>query len=336
MTIVLYHLHKKTYRNAAFIFISLSILFWGFTFYIPSDTKILSLVKAKPSVNMFMVLDNETANRLPEIQAFLNSVLYYKSCHVDFHFLLSPNMRNILQSLSLSHDADYTFNYFDIPADVEEYIGMPVGFRNKATMLKVVPELFLPDHVKDVLIIDFDALVLHDICDSFTVFQAFSETEMYGAAPEFSPWYHSYPELGFSIPVDSPYRLPQYLGINAGVVFARLDKFRAQNWTSWWKHAITLKMEEANDTSILRLGDQDVWNYMAKLYPHIVRVLPNYWNRQVDELRERGLVKTYIAHGNVMMFQSETFLSTTWCYFAQVTTYQHVDCSARLTSKFIV
>lgn len=285
---------------------------------------------------MFMVLGSESMDRFPEMRAFLNSLNYYKTCHLDFHFLAAPNIQEALRLENLTHYSDFDTHFYELPSDVEEYVGLTVGFRNKAAMLKIMPELFLPNHVDEIVIIDFDTLVLHDICEALDALRSFTQTELYGAAPEHTDWYYTQSDLGFPIPEQSPYRNEQYLGINSGVMFVKLDRLRARKWTPWWKATIKSKMVAANDSNILKLGDQDVWNYMGQVHPEIIHVLPNYWNRQVFELKGHGLIKTYIAHGNMWMFKENTFLSTVWCHFAQVESYNGVDCVSRLSSKFIV
>lgn len=135
-----------------------------------------------------MVLGRESMDRFPEVRAFLNSINHYKRCHLDFHFLAAPNIQEALWLQNLTQYSNFDVNLYEPPADVEEYLGLSVGFRNKAAMLKVMPELFLPDHVDEIVIIDFDTLVLHDICEALDALRSFNETKLYGAAAEYTDW----------------------------------------------------------------------------------------------------------------------------------------------------
>jgi hypothetical protein len=234
-----------------------------------------------------------------------------KKCSLNFHFLTEEIVKEELLAYankSLATYRDFKFHFYEIPRDVEQYTGFQIGFRSKVAMLKVMPDTFLPERVRELVIIDFDTLVLVDICDALNDFDSrFKKTTLYAGVPEHGNWYNvNNPDMGLRIPSDSPHKVKDYLGINSGVLFVRVDRLRQFNWRQKWHSAISKKMTNVGNDNFLSLGDQNVFNYMGNVFDDIVAILPNYWNRQNTEIKDDNLSgKQYIAHGNGYLFRQD-------------------------------
>ena len=114
-------------------------------------------------------------------------------------------------------------------------------------MLKLVPERLLPDDVERVIMLDFDTMVVRDICEMWREVWSEVETQanennvvpFFGFTPEMGPYYDHPIGHVLSFQTDEWNLAPGiYYGINSGVIIADLKAARSEGWSMMWMRQV--------------------------------------------------------------------------------------------------
>ncbi len=203
---------------------------------------------------------------------------------------------------------------------------------------KVSPDRLFPD-VRGILLLDFDTLVLSDMCTvAHGVFAKMSaQHTLLAMAAEMHPTYVPNAEYQYLT-----YYLPPHLkwaddweGVNAGVIFADLAAMRAYGWTDRWQAAIELP-QFADKPNLLLWPEQNIINLMARTYPAIMLPLPSGFNFQLLSWEAQGwarpeglrhlflehVAEVHILHGQSRAWHGDREINeigASWWLFANQT-----------------
>jgi hypothetical protein len=227
-----------------------------------------------PLVHLYMV-GNIDAHRFGEVSDTLDSLRFFKSeCRVLINFVHESNeTRTFLDEyFENATDSSMSIRYFKDPPS---RLVVPNGFRNVLSIVKVFPDIILPNSVDKAIFIDFDMIFVHDICEYFFEFKKFANNEVIGLSPEYTKWYTGRDSSIYTIPLEMKENFvpPSFRGINGGLLLFDLQAMREFQWT--------YKIFKLLDTGpVLTLSDQDVFNLMGGLFPNIIHYNPVKMNYQ--------------------------------------------------------
>lgn len=303
--------------------------------------------------------------RYIEALTSLASLLYYRTCPITLHLLLYRRDVPEFVSFQERHRASSAWFATDMaenahrplcgapaqpPPVVFNYIlldNKPIAdmlfgelpyeeCRQKDAVHKLIMEKLLPNTVDRVLVLDFDTLVVRDICllwrEAFEELSGGSDdasTPFMALAPEMAPYY-SKVEVGrlLRFPSEDKSWLPDvFTGLNSGVIFMNLRAMRDEHWDDMWSSTIRAWYREYHWVHpsprwfMFALGDQNVFNYVLRQHPDRARTLSNAFNFQlytVFILQEYNLPQLLcphvgdigIFHGNGYVFLKEHALKT--------------------------
>jgi hypothetical protein len=220
---------------------------------------------------------------IEQAAAALNSLLYFRSCPIHAFMVTDAAAAAALRHHAPWNGADahphFTWSLVQLPAnphDVTDGVSSP--FRGHA-LLKCAMDRLLPANVDRVVVTDLDVLWTGDVCDMHDEMDVWHPSAFVGLSPE-DTYYYVVPErvgTGFPIPDTSPYKLHRMDGVNSGVIAYKLARARQAGFTSAWAaHVARL------GPGALGLGDQDVFNRYLTERPHLLHILPNQWNHQLN------------------------------------------------------
>ena len=206
-------------------------------------------------------------------------------------------------------------------------------FRQMDSVYKLVLERLLPaESVDRVLSLDVDTLMIRDVCEVWQEGWAQMDSAPHA---EIKPFVGLTPDMGvyfrtdeagreFAFPTQTHSLAPDvYSGVNGGVIFADLAVMRKDNWSRLWITEIQSWLSAHSDAVpspqwlLFSNADSNVFNYVLKLHPERVRLLPNDYNFQLYTIgfraKPKGLFKRVVCaradtlailHGNSMLFVS--------------------------------
>lgn len=232
-------------------------------------------------------------HRLDELYVSLNSLLYFASCHVKFHFIVKNDLtKDLVNSLFVGNSLNGSSRlfYLDPPFQMEN------GFRSPFAVTKLFVDSILPISIKNVILLDFDTLLAEDVFLLFKQFDKFPEQAMIGASVEQCDYYNTVGTMyGFPIPNDFKVRSlrsfgSDWSGLNSAVQFLSLDKMRRYNWTQK-----VMDLIGKFGINAFPLVDQDILNFLGKSDEEIIYLLPLTYNWQHPE-------QCYQLPGNTSIF----------------------------------
>jgi hypothetical protein len=232
---------------------------------------------------MWMLEGLQSSVKCDHLRATISSILEMRSCPIHFHFVVDAISEKVINSLFLDDILlDYMqYDFYDDALIVERQ--RPLLQLKKHTehgkgewhfikaLRRASPELLdLPPHITNVMLLDFDILLIRDICPMYYDLQHQLEGDNKPAAllaPDMSAMYARVGALRRFISDQT--RIPDehrwsdsFFGMNSGVVFVNLTAMRFMNWTSTYIDLMTHN-SFASIADLLRLPEQNIFNMMA-------------------------------------------------------------------------
>lgn len=300
------------------------------------------------------------ASRLPELQSSLVSVAYFRTCPVRFHIVtdsLSTRLPVADQLTNIWFLGGNHYTRFASPSvSVDQYAieSMPWQdwLRNIQTfddawhrdaLKKLILEKILPDTVQQSIFLDYDTIVVQDVCamarNVFSEMKQQHPKAWMAMVPEMASYYRDRQGKIFAAPIPPALQLyPDEWGtaggLNTGVIFANLSRMRTERWDLLWTSEVERVNNIAQEPSVhyllFELGDQNVFNLVFRKHPQYVYVLDHSFNFQLAHLQPpvlQALVcklasRIQILHGNSAYFlqaKALGFKTRIWDLFANLT-----------------
>ncbi|XP_050430473.1 xyloside xylosyltransferase 1 [Adelges cooleyi] len=146
--------------------------------------------------------------------------------------------------------------------------------------------LVAPDTVDKAVVLDVDTEFHSSVCDLHNIFDNFTDTEIFGLAPELSPVYHHI--LWKWRYFQGEKRKPKaergnMQGLNSGVVLLNLERMRNNNSVLYDRLISPQWISTVVQKYLFKghLGDQDWYTLVSFEYPEMIYQLECGWNRQL-------------------------------------------------------
>ena len=275
-----------------------------------------AISEAIPPVDVVLLSDLSEKNpRHREFLTLMRSLIFMSSCPLRLHFIGDTSTNAYIKSLNLAHNNSSPETFFhDLPSDH----GIKSEFREQVATRKVFLHEAMPGWVEHALFLDFDMIVLHDICAKYhEELDKFSSETALAISPNDSDWYHKiHPDHGYQFqPTDDV--PPGMAGLNTGMFIAHLRNMREMGWTQ--KILDFYQKLEHDDPGAphFPLGDQDIINRYLRDHPEQVHVLSQNWNWQRASRDKPLPYDLLIYHGNLDKFQHDrAVMKNFWFMFA--------------------
>ncbi|CAH8452680.1 unnamed protein product [Dicrocoelium dendriticum] len=159
--------------------------------------------------------------------------------------------------------------------DLDKYLHLVSGIPNRhragpTALCKVFMESILPTSVEKVIVVDSDTLFNYDIHDLWDHFERFNKLQLIALA-----WEQQSRDPDCKHLINGP--IPP-TGVNGGVVLMHLKRMRTKGWKEMRNTALSSILMERGKLS---QGEQDVYNTLIRLYPHVYYRFPCEWNTQL-------------------------------------------------------
>ena len=182
---------------------------------------------------------------------------------------------------------------FNQDAHMDKYMGLKDNSQHRDSLLKLVIERVLPSDLHRVMHIDFDTLIVRDICEVWRevwseMNQRAKETgvrPLFGITPNMDVDDTS-PGMAFKFPSHSHSLAPErFTGINIGVIAVDLQAAREENWDLMWIRGVLSYAQAAGSTDrmfqLYKYADQNILNVVLKKHPEKLCLLSNDYNFQI-------------------------------------------------------
>ena len=291
--------------------------------YENDDVHVLYLFKSPPSR---MLTDPP---RVIEILTSISSLLHYRTGPVTIHIAGNVFDKQVWFDPFFQRQ-NYTYNFIDLQSHpIDEYylhnIPTYIQSGHRDARLKLVVDQLMPSSVKKVLVLDYDTLILVDVCRMMErVFDMMDNTSTFIAmAGEMASYYFEYlGESLFAYPATKSWDSQRWNGLNSGVIFMNLEEMRRQHWNELWyaelKNAKLLYPDAVPSVEwfLFGLGDQTMFNWVFKNHPAIFFELDNTYNFQLYHISKKdpSFLKMLVCqkaeylkilHGNSYMFMDD-------------------------------
>ena len=161
------------------------------------------------------------------------------------------------------------------------------------SLTKIANERLLPADLDRVIYLDFDSLVVRDICEVWNeVWTAMEKRAqetgvlpMFGLAPEMHHFYNIPLGRYMTPPTDSVSLVPErWVGVNGGVVVTDLRAVREGRWSMMWMRTVldfvnNVPIETTDPnvawTNLFVLAEQNIINFAMKRHPERLCLLSN-------------------------------------------------------------
>jgi len=269
--------------------------------------------------------------RVIEALTSISSMLHYRTCPVTVHIAgnLHDKQTWFDPYFRRNYDPDVDFHFIDLNKHpIEEYYlhGLP-SFResgHRDARLKLVVDRLMPLSVKQVLVLDYDTLVLDDICQmTSSVFRNMNKTgsAFIAMAGEMAVYYVERPAQHLIAFPGTKSMDPQHWnGLNSGVIFMNLEEMRRQHWSDLWMNDLQYAKQMYREAVpsiewfLFELGDQNMFNFVFRLHPNYFLELDNTYNFQLFHISNtnpallRSLVCQHADHLKILHGNSYTFM----------------------------
>ncbi|XP_060863758.1 xyloside xylosyltransferase 1 [Metopolophium dirhodum] len=143
--------------------------------------------------------------------------------------------------------------------------------------------LVAPNSLDKAIVVDVDTAFQSTICDLYNVFDNFTNTQLFGLAPELSPVYHHILWKWRNYRGDKYNTQPQtnLNGLNSGVLLSYLERIRK---SAEYNRLISPEWISSVVQKYLfkgHLGDQDWYTLVSYEHPELIYRLSCGWNRQL-------------------------------------------------------
>jgi hypothetical protein len=290
-----------------------------------SETRV-DATKKELSVSMVV---SGSAGHIEEATAALTSMLYFRTCRLHIYMLTDDaNLRLMMQRPPWNETGAHSLlkvSYITVPDHTENVtFGVSNTFHAKYSILKATMDRLIPGTVDRLVAADIDVLWVGDVCDIESEFDGWHQDAFIGVAPEESGWYLQPDKVEgkFAISAEHPYKIDGVDGLNGGMIYYKLAKARAANWTGAWTDYIR-GLQHPNP---LPLGDQDVVNRFGTIAPQFIHILPNTWNHQLIHGNKCGTSVWHglrVLHGNAGTTMTDTVTKHWWPLFAHADLGHH-------------
>lgn len=199
------------------------------------------------------------------------------------------------------------------------------------TLIKLAIDQIFLEYDK-VLFLDLDTIVIDDLEILWNYFDLFNKTQAWAFAENQSSYYLGYYNLSKGkVHRTSPWPADGS-GINGGVLLADLKKCREMSWANVWQ-TIYNRTKPAHPS--LWMADQDIFNTVFKMHPHLLYRLPCRWNIQFSQYGNfsscyRSEIWPGILHvNNPKRWNFHKFLDSNFVVFSEITSqyasFNHFD-----------
>lgn len=226
-------------------------------------------------INIGLIVGN-LYSRKPELRVMLTSLLEFVSCSIDIHIFLSTKNNNrtvhFIESYfsSQSRKVHGVQFYIYQNKSIQSYFNsFPTNF-DRTALVKGIPDQIFPQTINKILFVDFDTIILEDICPHYRILAENVNSYSFLIAPEFSSIYDKNIgkankfSVGVKIPLELQWSHREFNGLNTGVMMINLAALRSSNNTFNWSELFIRTIRNySNQMELLEYGDQNVFNLIA-------------------------------------------------------------------------